>query len=118
MLPIWLSPVQVVVIPIADRHKEYASKTITKLRGKQVRAVLDDRSKTLGWRVREASKQWVPFIVVIGDKEVKEKSLTVTVREESKLKKPLSKAMKIDSLVKTVRDACLEKPFKQLLSKG
>lgn len=114
VLPIWLSPVQVVVIPVADRHFDYAAKLVEQIRSQHVRAVIDDRGKTVGWKVRDAGKQWIPYVVVIGDNEVKDGFMTVTVREESKPNKPKSKAMKLDSLVKNIRSACLEKPFQQL----
>ncbi|MFX1563924.1 MAG: His/Gly/Thr/Pro-type tRNA ligase C-terminal domain-containing protein, partial [Promethearchaeota archaeon] len=104
----------VVIIPVADRHLDYAQELVEKLRSQKVRAVIDDRGKTVGWKVREAAKQWIPYVAVIGDKEVKEGFMTVTLREESKPNKPKSKAMKLDLLVKTVRSACLEKPFQQL----
>jgi threonyl-tRNA synthetase len=114
ILPIWLSPVQVVVIPVADRHLDYAAKMVDQLRSQKIRAVIDDRGKTVGWKVRDAGKQWIPYVVVIGDKEAEGNFMTVTVREESKPDKPKSKKMNVDSLAKEVRSLCLEKPFLQL----
>jgi threonyl-tRNA synthetase len=114
MLQLWLSPVQVIVIPVADRHQDYAFEVVAKLRNHQVRAVLDDRSKTVGWKVRDAGKQWIPYVAVIGDKEVKDGILSVTIREESTVNKPKTTPMNIEQLTKTVRSACLEKPFHQL----
>jgi len=114
MLPIWLSPVQVIVVPVADRHKDQASKVVSQLREQSVRGVLDDRAKTVSWRVRDAGQQWIPFVIVIGDRELQGDSLPVTVREESTTKKPSTKSMTVDSLGKTVHDASQGKPFQQL----
>lgn len=114
MLPLWLSPVQVVVISVADRHQEFALKVVTQLREGNIRAVLDDRGKTVSWKVRNAGKQWIPYIIVIGDKEIQDKSLTVTVRAESTPKKPYTKKMKPEELVKIILEASPGKPFRQL----
>jgi threonyl-tRNA synthetase len=113
-LPTWLSPVQAVVIPVTEKHQKHAEKVVSQLRAKQVRAVLDDRGKTVGWKIRNAGKQWIPFVAVIGDKEMETKTLAVTIREKSTLKTPETKAMKLSSLVKTIRSASKGKPFKQL----
>lgn len=114
MLPLWLSPVQVVIAPIADRHKAYASEIVDQLRSRNVRAVLDDRGKTIGWKVRNAGQQWVPFLAVIGDNEVKAKDFPVTIREKSTAKKSYKKPMTVGSLAQLVNDASKEKPFRQL----
>ncbi|MFX1475811.1 MAG: threonine--tRNA ligase [Promethearchaeota archaeon] len=113
-LPTWLAPVQVVVIPVTEKHTKYAEKMVSRLRAKQVRAVLDDRGKTVGWKIRQAGRQWVPFIAVIGDKELSDKTLAVTIREESTLKQPKTVTIKLASLVKTVQSLCVDKPFEQL----
>ena len=113
-LPTWLAPVQVVVIPVTEKHQKYAEKIVSKLRAKQVRAVLDDRSKTVGWKIRNAGKQWIPFVAVIGDEEVSEKTLAVTIREESTLKQPKKKTLKVSSLVKAIHSASVDKPFQQI----
>ncbi len=114
MLPLWLAPVQVVVIPVADRNKEFADKIVDQLRAQNVRAVLDDRGKTVGWKVRNAGKQWIPFVVVIGDKEMEASEFPVTVREQSTAKKPKSKPMSPTDLAKIIKDASKDKPFRQL----
>lgn len=114
MLPLWLSPVQVVVIPVADRHIEYANKVVDQLRAANVRAVLDNRGKTVSWKVRNAGKQWVPFVAVIGDKEIGAKTLPVTIREESTAKISKTESMQPKTLVKRIHDAAQDKPFRQL----
>ncbi len=79
--PSWLAPVQVSLIAIADRHKAYAEKTVKQMREAGLRVELDDRTETVSAKVRDAQMQKVPYILVAGDKE--EKEGTVTVRERS-----------------------------------
>ena len=114
MLPVWLSPVQVVVVPVTDRNKEFADGIVEKLRAQNVRAVLDDRAKTVGWKIRNAGKQWIPYVVVIGDKEMDATKFPVTIRNESTAKKPSSKVMAPSALIKIINDASKGKPFRQL----
>lgn len=76
--PIWLAPVQVVLIPIAERHHEYARQVMTRLKDGGLRAELDDRNEKMGYKIREAQTQKVPYMLVVGDKEVE--SGTVSVR--------------------------------------
>jgi len=79
--PVWLSPTQVAVIPIADRHVDYANKVAGALREAGVRVDVDARSETMNHKIREAQLQKVPFMVVLGDKEAA--AGTVSVRGRS-----------------------------------
>ena len=79
-LPIWLSPVQVKVLTIADRHSEYAKSIVSELASKGVRVELDDRSEKIGYKIREAQLQKIPYMLVIGDKEVEAKNIGVRER--------------------------------------
>jgi threonyl-tRNA synthetase len=78
--PIWLAPVQVVVIPISQRHHAYAQQVKTRLRGAGLRTELDDRSEKMGYKIREAQLQKVPYMLVIGDKEVQSGQVSVRNR--------------------------------------
>ena len=80
--PVWLAPVQAIVLPIADRHAEYAASVASRLRAAGARAELDDRSESLGRRIREAELRKVPYILVAGDREVQ--SGEVALREHRK----------------------------------
>jgi len=80
-LPIWLSPTQVRVIPVSERFYEDAEKVAERIKIYKIRVDLDDRPLTMQKKVREAEMEWIPYIVVIGEKEVK--SDTLTVRERS-----------------------------------
>ena len=77
--PTWLSPVQTVIIPIADRHNAYAQKIMNHLYQKGVRVELSGDSETLGKRIREAELKKVPYILIVGDKEME--ADTVNVRQ-------------------------------------
>ncbi len=78
--PTWLAPVQVVLLPIADRHVPYARKVEGALRSRDVRVEVDDRSETLGYKVREAQTQKVPYMAVLGDKEVAQEAVSPRLR--------------------------------------
>lgn len=109
MLPIWLSPTQVRVIPVGDHHKEQAVKVLGALNSRLARADIDDRDEPLGKKIRDAQKEWVPFIAVIGDKEVQSGKLTVTMRQTGE-----QKEMSVDELAATVEKENSGKPFEKL----
>lgn len=67
--PLWLAPLQVVVLPIAERHVQYGHEVTEALRGARIRVELDARNEKLGWKIREAETQKVPLMIVIGDQE-------------------------------------------------
>jgi len=96
--PFWLAPVQVAILPIAERHVPHASGVRERLLAAGVRADLDDRSETLGFKIREAETQKVPLMLVIGDQE--QESGTVTPRlRHSKGSKARGGAMEVGALV-------------------
>ncbi len=78
--PLWLAPVQVALIAIADRHKAYAEKVVKQMREAGLRVELDDRTETVSAKVRDAQMQKIPYILVAGDKEEKEGTVTVRLR--------------------------------------
>ncbi|MGI9950959.1 threonine--tRNA ligase [Moorellaceae bacterium AZ2] len=80
--PVWLAPVQVKILPIADRHHEYAYKVRETLVEAGVRAEVNDRNEKIGYKIRAAEVERIPYMLVIGDKEVAEG--TVAVRERGK----------------------------------
>ena len=78
--PIWLAPVQVMVIPIAERHQEYGKKVLTKLADAGLRVELDGRNEKIGYKIREAQTQKIPYMLVVGDKEVQSGQVSVRNR--------------------------------------
>jgi threonyl-tRNA synthetase len=79
--PLWLAPVQVRVLPIADRHAEYARSVRDALAAADLRVELDERQEKIGYKIREAQLQKIPYMLVVGDREVAEG--TVSVRSRS-----------------------------------
>jgi len=113
-LPTWLSPTQVRVIPVAERHLEHAAKVALDLNRERIRADLDDRDESVSKKVREAAVDWVPFVVVVGDSEVESGRLTVTIRSRSEPKRPCRETFTFHDLVGAVRAEAGEKPFRPL----
>jgi threonyl-tRNA synthetase len=75
--PLWLAPEQLRVIPVADAHLEYATRVHTELKAIGIRATLDDANESLGKKIRAAKQAKLPYFVVIGDKEVAAKNVTL-----------------------------------------
>jgi len=78
--PVWLAPVQVVVIPIADRHIEYANSVAATLKSLDMRVRVDDRTERMNMKIREAQMEKIPYMFVIGDKEVASSAVSVRLR--------------------------------------
>jgi len=110
MLPVWLSPTQVRVIPVTEKHMEYAQKVAGELNG---RVDVDDREETVGKKIRDAAKEWVPYIAVVGDEEVKNGGVTVTVRSESQPNEPVNVKMTVLELNERVSKDNAGYPFKR-----
>lgn len=79
--PFWLSPTQIRLIPVKENHLPHALELAKKLKG---RIDIDDRSETVGKKIRSAEKEWIPLIIVLGDKEVDSDTLPVRIRKEGK----------------------------------
>ncbi len=85
--PTWLAPVQVKILPITDKQLEYSKKVQEQLNEKGIRVELDERQEKLGYKIREAQMSKVPYILVIGDKEIEENSVGVRARKEGDIGK-------------------------------
>ena len=82
--PVWLSPVQTVMIPIAERHVEYAEKVAAQLKAAGVRVEVDGRNEKMNAKIREHALQKVPFLLVVGDKEAEANRVNVRTRGKEK----------------------------------
>ena len=82
--PTWLAPIQVKVLPITEKQMVYAQTVTDQLKANNIRVVLDEDNETLGKKIRNAKMQKIPYLVVIGDKELEEKMITVENRSEEK----------------------------------
>ncbi len=96
-IPTWLSPIQVRIIPIKKEYLDYAKSIAEKLLAKGIRVDIDDREESLGKRIRDAGREWIPYIVVIGEREIKSNTINVRFRKTND-----QKIMSVDELVKTV----------------
>ncbi len=96
-IPTWLSPIQVRIIPIKKEYLDYAKSIAEKLLAKGIRVDIDDREESLGKRIRDAGREWIPYIVVIGEREIKSNTINVRFRKTND-----QKIMSVDELVKTI----------------
>ena len=78
--PVWLAPVQVVIIPIADRHLDYAKQICNTLREEDIRVQVDDRTERMNLKIREAQLAKIPYMVIVGDKELANTTVSVRLR--------------------------------------
>jgi len=78
--PVWLSPIQAMAIPIADRHMDYASEVVDRLKAAGIRAKLDSRSERMNAKIRDAQKQKIPYMLVIGDQEMESGQIALRYR--------------------------------------
>ena len=101
--PTWLAPVQVKILPISDKHLEYANKVKETLQEKELRVEVDDRAEKIGYKIREAQLQKVPYMLVVGDKEEQEGKVGVRDRKQGDIGAiPLDEFVsKIEEEVKT-----------------
>lgn len=83
--PVWLSPVQVQIIPISENHVEYAGKILEEFSRADIRANIDSRNETMQAKIRDAQIQKIPYMAIVGDKEVSCKNITVRLRDKSNL---------------------------------
>lgn len=77
VFPTWLAPIQAQILPIADRHLEYAEKIKKELQDEGIRVSVDDRTESIGKKIREAEMQKIPFMLIIGDKEIEAKKVAI-----------------------------------------
>ena len=106
MLPIWLSATQVRVIPVSHQHTGYADKIASKLESSCIRVDVDDKEETVQSKIRDAEIEWIPYIAVVGEKEIADKSVTFRVRKLGRVQKTSS----INDFCKLVCDEIGDKP--------
>ena len=109
-IPLWLAPTQVRIIPVANnQHLKASLKICEELQKNNIRADVDDREETLGKKIRKASTEWTPYIIVIGDKEIKSGKLETRVRGQEK-----TKLFTKDQLIKEIQGLTKGFPYKPL----
>ena len=97
--PLWLAPVQVILLPIADRHLDYARSVRDRLASAGLRVEVDERQEKIGYKIREAQLQKIPYMLVVGDKEVAEGTVAVRTRAEGD-----QGARRVDDFVRAAMD--------------
>ncbi len=98
-LPVWLSPVQVKVLPITDKQMDYAKEVTEKLVESGIRAELDQRQEKIGYKIREAQVEKVPYMLIVGDKEIEANAVAVRARKDGDLGQ-----MSVDSFLNRVQE--------------
>lgn len=105
MLPLWLSPSQLRLIPVSPQHLEFCKS----LKFNNVRVDIDDSNDSLGKKIAKAGKEWIPYVAIIGDKEVESNKLMVNVREDgSKFE------LSVEELEKEIHEKCKGLPFRRI----
>ncbi len=98
VFPTWLAPIQVKILPIADSHKEYAKKVREALMLKGIRTELDDRNEKIGYKIREAQLEKVPYMLIIGNKEMENEEVGVRSHKDGDIG-----AMKLNEFVNKIK---------------
>ncbi|MCD6367480.1 MAG: threonine--tRNA ligase [Candidatus Aenigmarchaeota archaeon] len=107
--PLWLSPTQVRFCPVNDSFIDYCEKLVDVLEKENIRADVDDRSESVQRKIRDAEVEWIPFIVVVGEKEKKSGKLAVRFRETGEVKE-----MSVEELANLIKNETKDYPFKPL----
>jgi threonyl-tRNA synthetase len=110
ILPLWLAPTQVRIIPISEHFLKDAKKLMKKIEGSNIRVDLDDRPLSLGKKVRAAEKEWINYVIVIGEKELDSDIVPVRDRKAGKQ----IRNMKLQALIDEITQTTAGKPFKPL----
>ena len=109
ILPLWLAPTQVRIIPISDeKHLDFCLNVASEIKQRRIRVDIDERTESLGWRIRAAEREWIPYIVICGDKEQKGAPLSIRVRGEKQ------RQMSVSELADLINRQTSEMPFRSL----
>jgi len=107
--PVWLSPVQVKVLPITDKSLKFSKEIHEKLKTEDIRTELDDRNETLGAKIRDAQLEKVPYMLIIGEKEEQVKAVSVRSRSGKDIGQ-----MKLEDFIKDIKEQITSKATKQI----
>ncbi|MFQ5443965.1 MAG: His/Gly/Thr/Pro-type tRNA ligase C-terminal domain-containing protein, partial [Nitrospinales bacterium] len=102
--PLWLAPTQVILLPITDRQHDYVEEVAEKLAQKDIRVEKDLRNEKIGFKIREAQLQKIPYMVVLGDQEVTAKQVAVRKRKSKE-----TRVLDLDTFVAELRQGIDEK---------
>lgn len=105
--PVWLSPVQVAIIPIAEKHNQYAQELLKQLHEQDIRAEINDKNDTMQSKIRDAQMQKIPYMLVVGDKEEQANTASVRLRDGTNIG-----AQPIADIISKIKDIYLTKSLK------
>ena len=105
--PLWLSPIQVMILTVADRHTDYAYEVKKQLEEKGLRVDIDDRNEKIGYKIRQAQLEKIPYMIILGDKDVEAQTISVRHRKDGDLG-----AMKVDEFVAMAKEEIDSKAIK------
>ncbi len=109
MLPLWLSPTQVRIVPVSKEFLNFSNKILNEIEEENIRVDIDDRDETLNAKIRKAEREWIPYIVVIGEKEKQTKKLSVRRREDNK-----NLTLSVEELKNEIKKKTENMPFRKL----
>jgi threonyl-tRNA synthetase len=112
-LPLWIAPVQAIVLPIADRHLDYAKSVVSELKAAGLRVELDERQEKIGFKIREAQLQKIPYMLVVGDKEVAEQTVAIRSRVGGD-----QGAQSVDAFIEAAKNEVAEKGRQEAVTVG
>lgn len=101
--PTWISPIQVEILPITDRHIEHCLQLEEKMKEKGIRVEVDVRNEKIGYKIREAQLSRIPYMLIIGDKEIESEKVSVRSRDKGELGAVQTDAF-IDDIVKEIEE--------------
>ena len=104
--PLWLSPTQVRIIPLKEEFNDFCEKLTDKISINSVRVDIDDRNESIGKRIREAEKEWIRYILVIGEKEANSENLSIRDRQTGKVRD-----LSFDDFINEIKEQTKDKPF-------
>ncbi len=98
-LPTWLAPTQVKILPISEAHREYAYKIKEELANEEIRVEVDDRNEKIGYKIREAQLSKIPYMIVVGQKEIEENVIGIRSREQGDIGQ-----MNLEEFISTIKE--------------
>lgn len=111
LLPLWLSPTQVRIIPVSLKYITYCEKILNSI---SYRVDIDDREITLNKKIRDAGREWIPFTIIIGEKEINNNNINVIIRSMSTLSNSFNNEMSIDELNNLIKNKTKDYPYMSL----
>ncbi|MBI5224797.1 threonine--tRNA ligase [Candidatus Micrarchaeota archaeon] len=109
MFPVWLSPTQIRIVPLSEKQNKFCEKLLKDLKQMGIRADFDDRQETMQKKVRDAEKEWIPYVAVVGDKEEASGNLSVRIRKNGN-----NAQLSVSEIAQLIKNESLNRPFEKL----